>query len=220
MLSNIIGTWPATVSFSPGALPRYGTWVRRTPAAGEQCRCRRGIAQRRAGSPGVVDQLLDGFHRQRRVDHQQIRHAHQHGDRRQVALGLVRQVGIQRRVDRDGADIAHHDGVAVGRLLDRVVGAQVAAGASLVLDDHGLLQTLSEFVADQPGQHVGRAARRVRHDPFDGLGGPGRLRADGTGGHRHPRHQRKRDAFHLCLLPWPRVLPSASFMDIVHQVNT
>ena len=32
MLSNIIGTWPATVSFSPGALPRYGTWVRRMPA--------------------------------------------------------------------------------------------------------------------------------------------------------------------------------------------
>jgi hypothetical protein len=31
-LSKMIGTWPATVSFSAGPAPRYGMWVMNTPA--------------------------------------------------------------------------------------------------------------------------------------------------------------------------------------------
>ena len=30
-LSKMIGTWPATVSFSAGPAPRYGMWVTKVP---------------------------------------------------------------------------------------------------------------------------------------------------------------------------------------------
>jgi hypothetical protein len=36
----------------------------------------------------------------------------------------------------------------------------------LVLDDHSLLQIAAEIFADQPAEHVGRAARGIGNDKF------------------------------------------------------
>ena len=71
---------------------------------------------------------------------------------------------VDRGADRQRADVAQQQRVAVGRRLGHEVGAEVAVGAGLVLDDHGLLERLRQRLADGAGDDVGRAARRVGHD--------------------------------------------------------
>jgi len=51
------------------------------------------------------------------------------GDRREVAHRLIADVGIDERVDGQGADRAHHHGVAVGRGGGDQLGRQGAVGA-------------------------------------------------------------------------------------------
>ena len=48
--------------------------------------------------------------------------------------------------------------------LRDVFGANDAAGARLVLDDHGLADLLGEHLGDGARAVVGYAARRERHD--------------------------------------------------------
>ena len=57
--------------------------------------------------------------------------------------------------------------VAVGRRLGRRLGADHAAGAAAVLDDELLAEGLAELVGPGPGDDVGGAAGRERHDDLD-----------------------------------------------------
>jgi hypothetical protein len=51
-----------------------------------------------------------------------------------------------------------------------VVGADVAAGAGAVLDDHRLANLLAQLVGEQPRHDVGGAARGERRNEADRLG--------------------------------------------------
>ena len=57
-----------------------------------------------------------------------------------------------------------HDGVTIRRRLGDCVCTNVATGTRLVVDNHRLAPGFAEFLAEQAGQCVGRAARCKRHD--------------------------------------------------------
>ncbi len=96
--------------------------------------------------------------RLRRVHDEDVRHAGDERDRREVLDRVVGHLRIQRRIDRLRADRSHQQRVAVGRRLGDEIGAQVAAGAGLVLDDEALAEGLGELGRERAGEDVGRAA--------------------------------------------------------------
>ncbi|MNT30522.1 hypothetical protein D3C72_1663200 [compost metagenome] len=164
------------------------------------------------------------MHRQCRIHDQQVGHRHQHGHRREILARLVRQVGIERGIDRDGADIAHHDGVAIGRLLGHVVSADIAAGACLVLHHHGLPEPFPQLLADDSRQHVGGSTGRVRDNPFDRLARPGIAGPGGRPGHdcsRAGQRGTENGALHVVSCGGAaRMLAAHAFLVyIVHLVN-
>jgi hypothetical protein len=58
-------------------------------------------------------------------------------------------------------------GIAVRLRLGRARGAEGAAGAADILDDHLLTERLGHGFGDQPRDRVGRPAGRERHDDGD-----------------------------------------------------
>jgi hypothetical protein len=102
----------------------------------------------------------------------------------EVGVGVVLQVRVEPVRDRALADAGLHDRVAVGRRARAALGADHAAGAAEVLDQHRLLQHLAELLGDHPAHHVAGAARRERHDQPDRPGRPVGLRVRGRGQRR------------------------------------
>ena len=68
-------------------------------------------------------------------------------------------------------------------IIENVGGADIAASATAVLDDHLLTQVLGHARSDETRHHVGRAAGRERHHERDG---PARVLALRPGQCRHP----------------------------------
>ncbi len=63
--------------------------------------------------------------------------------------------------------------VAIGRRAGNLLRAQVAGGAGLVLDHERLAHAVAQLLRQQAHHDVIGAARRVRHNDLDGLGGEG-----------------------------------------------
>ena len=71
-----------------------------------------------------------------------------------------------------------------------MVPGDVAAGAGLVLDDHGLAERLAQLLDDLPGERVGRSARRKCDDEADrAIGIGGGLRVCGRGAEHGDRER-------------------------------
>ena len=66
-----------------------------------------------------------------------------------------------------GADVEQRIAVRAGPR--HKLGAEVAARAGTVVDDHRLSPGLRQLLADNARQYVGRAPRWPRHDDADGL---------------------------------------------------
>jgi hypothetical protein len=98
------------------------------------------------------------------VDHRRI--AHQR-DRHEIALQLVRDVGKERRVDGELADVRHEERVAVRRRLRDVGGRDKSVAARTVLHDELPVQALGHLDGEQARGHVHPAARRERHHDAD-----------------------------------------------------
>ncbi len=90
-------------------------------------------------------------------------------DRREVLRRVVGHRLVEARIDRMRGQRAHQDRVAVGRRLRDHVGADVAAGAGLVLHNHRLAPHLGELLRDEAAGDVERSAGRERHDQLHGL---------------------------------------------------
>jgi hypothetical protein len=82
---------------------------------------------------------------------------------------VVRQVGIQRRVD-GVLVIGEQQRVAIRRRLGCELARDNAGGAGAVIDDHLLAEDLAELRAEKPRQEIGRAARRGGRDQTDRAG--------------------------------------------------
>jgi branched-chain amino acid transport system ATP-binding protein len=92
-----------------------------------------------------------------------------------LALGVVRQVLVQGRVDDERGVARDEEGIAVGRGFRHRHRADVARAAGAVLDDHLLLQGLGERRGEQARVQVGAARGRRGHDELDRARGPGIL---------------------------------------------
>ena len=134
--------------------------------------------------PGIVlqqlDQLGDVVDPERRRNRQRAWLRDQLRDRRDVLLRVVGQLGEQQRVDGERPADADADDRAVGLGLGDRVGAEIAAGARLVLHHESAARIfLAELIGDQPRHRVGRRAGAERHIDVHGLGRPAlRLRGE------------------------------------------
>ena len=164
---------------------------RRTAAIGHMLHVEAGAllqhlaAEMRAGARSAgAEEVLAGIglhqghqlrHRVRRkgeLGDEDVGHRPQHADRREVLLGIERQLGVERRRDRVAGDGVEPDRVAVGRRLGEDVGADIAARTALVLDDELLAGELAQFLADDARQHVGGGTCREGVDVAHRLGRP------------------------------------------------
>ncbi len=108
---------------------------------------------------GVGDELRNRRGRHRQVDLHHQRHAHDAGDRRDVADEIELEIVVERGVDgvvRPG----HEQRVAVGRRVRDRLDRDIAAGAGTVVDDYGRSEPLRQPLRDDAGDDVLRAAAR------------------------------------------------------------
>ncbi|MNZ97265.1 hypothetical protein D3C78_1164930 [compost metagenome] len=122
---------------------------------------------------GQCHQLCQIVRRHRGVHHQHMGRVGQHGRAAQGDGGVEAELGVDRRRDRQGAQIAQQPGVAVGRRAGHKFRPQIAVGSGLVLDHDGLLQLLRDQLSDGAGNDVGAASGGIGHDQANRLAGPG-----------------------------------------------
>ena len=116
---------------------------------------------------GAVVGRYAGVHHQRHGGRGDMRH------QREVSLGVVGQLFVQKLVGHERVAQGQHEGIAIGRGLGHGVGAQNAGGAAPVVDEHGLAEPGAELLADQPRDDVGSTARIEWNDQFDWFCGVG-----------------------------------------------
>lgn len=110
------------------------------------------------------DQALHVGRRNGRIDNEQCRrHAHA-PDRREIADRVVGHVFVQAGIDGVGRHRRHQNGVAVGRRLGDVIGADVAARPRTVLDDELLMQHFAHLRTHDAADNVGRTTGREWDD--------------------------------------------------------
>ncbi len=124
----------------------------------------RGEQRLRVGDAGVGRGRDD----ERRAAH----HAHE----REVFLGVVGQLLVERGVVDQHAVVGREHGIAVARRTRHVLRRDDRARAGLVLDQHRLAHLLRDLRAHGAREKVGAAAGRVADHPAHGLGGVGGLR--------------------------------------------
>ncbi len=172
---------PACSAISASALP-LKRHVRELDAGGalqhlDGEMARRPVARRAVVEIGAGLRLGDQIRHRRdaalEARHQHLRGEADVGDRREILLRVVGQLGIDRGCDAVRRDRHHQERVAIRRRLGDDVGADAAARAWPVLDHHLLAQRLGELVGHHARQDVGRLAGREGHDDLDRLGGPG-----------------------------------------------
>ena len=142
------------------AIEKLGRHV--TRAAGAR-RCVGNLVRPRLGER---DQLLDGAHRQRRVDDEHLRHQARERDRREILERIVAGVGNERRHDRERVG-DREQRVAVGRRFRDELRADEAARARPIVDDHLLTEPFAEPRRERADDEVDVAAGRERHDDAD-----------------------------------------------------
>ncbi|MNI27926.1 hypothetical protein D3C73_816820 [compost metagenome] len=135
------------------------------------------------------DQVGHRLHFIRGRDDQHVGHAQQQRDRCKGGQRVELHLGMQRGILRVVGGV-QHQGVAVGLRLGHDRAADHAARAAPVFNHHGLAQFGGQLRADQAGDHVHGAARRIRHDQRDGALGIGRRCGAGGACQQARRHQR------------------------------
>ncbi len=163
---------------------------------------RRGVVQLARLRLHQRDEILERIRLDAGMHHQQVGRGCDQRHRHEILDRVVLDAGVRRRRDHVGAGGAHGERVAVGRGAGRDLGADRAAGAAAVVDDHLLAEALGELLPDQARDDVGRAARRERDDQADRLGRIGALR-NGSGGQawRAERPQAEYALVTSCLPP-------------------
>ncbi len=133
---------------------------------------------------GRRDHVLEGLERRVGRHHDHQRRIGDQADGGEVLLGVVGQLGVQRRVDRQVAGLAQHQGIPVRRRLGDGVHADVAARAGPVFGDDVPAGVAGHLDRRFAGQHVGAAPGRERHDQPDGFVGVALGRAQAAHAHK------------------------------------
>ena len=115
----------------------------------------------------VVDQFLQVLDRHRRIDHENAGHLGQQRHGGEIAIGIERQLGEHEGVDRQRADVADDQRVAVRLRLGHRLHGDIAGAPGAVVDDDFLAQTLGHFAGEGARHDRRAAARRERHHQAD-----------------------------------------------------
>ena len=86
----------------------------------------------------------------------------------EVALRIVGQLLIKRRIDGKRRHRAHHKRVAVTLGVTHVAHADIAAGTRAVFHDNRAKYRRNR-ISNSAGRNVERASRRIRHNDADGI---------------------------------------------------
>ena len=141
----------------------------------DAARTGRGEVERLAPRLRLVDQLRNGARRECLVRHQGDRLRGDHADAGELAERIVGQLLVDRRIDQQRVGADQHRVAVRQRLGDRC-GRHDGAGAWAVLHDHRVpAPARREQLRQDARHHVGRAARRERHDQTERCAGKGRL---------------------------------------------
>ena len=161
-----------------GELEQFGGQLRRLPRTGGCVTVLAGIGLHQR------DQFLHVVRRERRIHHQDVRRRHRQCDRGEIPDRIIRQLGIEARID-DEARSHDEQRIAVRRGLCGGGGADVAGPGGQVLHVERLAPDLGQRLREDVRQHGRGAAGCERHDDPHGARGIG-LRS------RRPRHGGRR----------------------------
>ena len=126
-----------------------------------------------------ADQLRQICCRQRRIRDQELLQQHEHRDWREVALGVVRQLRIQVRVDGERGIGGEEHAVGVRwRFCDRI-GGDDGVRAGPVLDHDGLCPGSGQLLRELAAEHVDAAAGWIGDDDANRFRRPGLRRGRG-----------------------------------------
>jgi hypothetical protein len=129
---------------------------------------------------GVLDELGERVHRQVLVHDEHVRRLRGEGHGLETLDRIPLQVLEQRGIGRVVAGVGEQEGVPVRLGTRHLAGGDVAAGATLVVDDDLLAEFLGQALGEQARGEVRRPARRGGHHQRHGparvvlLGGRGR----------------------------------------------
>ena len=177
--SAAIGMWPPSRSVIAGAAPLYGTCTAlKLPGLLQQLDGEvreRAVACRAVGDrlPGsALAAVTQSF---RVLYFESAAAMNRNGELATWITGVRSFTGsmagaLHGRRDDHVVDLAHHDVVTLVARARRLLQADHAAGARLVLDHDGPAGRLGELLATSRDDGVGAAARGERHDQADGLG--------------------------------------------------
>jgi hypothetical protein len=112
----------------------------------------------------VDDELLEVVGREVLAHREQLGLLGDQADRLEVLLGVIAQVGIEKRRRGVRAHVAGNDRIAVGCGTRCAQRSDRSAGAADVRDHELLPKMTGEDVRDDPAGHVGRAAGREGND--------------------------------------------------------
>jgi hypothetical protein len=82
-------------------------------------------------------------------------------------VGFIRHFLIERKIEHEIAEAAHHQRVAVGRRRRGRLGADQRSGAGPVFDEERLADLLAQLAGQHPADDVVGAAGTERHDDPD-----------------------------------------------------
>ena len=115
---------------------------------------------------GLLQKFRQGGGRRGRVGGEELRQRADQGHAAQVALGVERQLGVERLVDRVAVE-GEADGVAVRQRLGDVLGGDGATGAGAVFHQHRLLENFGQARVECAGNRIGAAAGGKADDQAD-----------------------------------------------------
>ena len=139
---------------------------------------------------GGVDHVLHRLVGRFRVDHQHQRPAFDQAYRQHILLRIEWHVLEHRRIDRERREIAHADGVPIGRSLGNHIGADIAAGARLVFHDHRTAKNGGQLLRHLAPANIAIPPGRIGHDEGDVLRRIV-LRVRAASRNKHRRQQRR-----------------------------
>ena len=116
---------------------------------------------------GQRDDFGDRLGGKRRMREQGHRHRRDQTDRREILARVDVELGVEARIDREGAGVAEQQRVAVWRGARGGAGADGSPAAAAIVDHHGLAEGIGQLLRHHASHGVDAAAGRIGHDQRD-----------------------------------------------------
>ena len=132
-------------------------------------------------SLGERNELAERMRRHVDIHHQDIGLRADQADRRKILLRIEADLAVEASIGGEDGVVAQQQRVTVRRGMSHHFAGDIAAGTRTIIDDKRLPEQAAEFVGQNTGKDVARAAGRKTDDERNG---PGRVIGCHTDGHR------------------------------------